>query len=340
MIVVVLCCLLFIAMIIYPFWPGYKELKKGDDNDNLYIKKDYVKDPRYFGRSFRNLLDPFLTQIKKSNIRETVEIVLSKKEFITLGKIEDGKMFIEDRLIVFSENSVLPAGSRCMKEVYALQNINVREKCKLRAVACNESCYVDKDTEVIRWIDAKGILTISDNCNLGISASSTTKLAIKGKNCIFKRLFAPVIEIGFFEKYNSSIIDFEYNVYPVYRDVVYELEKIEEQSIITNNIVTHKKLILCRNSIVVGSIKSYKNMCLKTKSRIFGNVFCEGDLVIQDECLITGTVFVQGNLSVGNGVILGEKGKIKSVIVRKNISLGNGVLIHGFVLTEGVGKIV
>ena len=52
MMLVIFCCLLFLIMIVYPFWPGYKEMKRGQDNDNLYIKKDYVKDPRYFGLSF------------------------------------------------------------------------------------------------------------------------------------------------------------------------------------------------------------------------------------------------------------------------------------------------
>ena len=49
---------------------------------------------------------------------------------------------------------------------------------------------------------------------------------------------------------------------------------------------------------------------------------------------------MQGCLKVGNNVVFGEKGKIKSVIVRKNIAFGTGIVIHGFVLTEGVGKTI
>lgn len=85
---VIFCCLLFLIMIVYPFWPGYKEMKRGQDNDNLYIKKDYVKDPRYFGLSFRNLLEPFLGQIRELSAGQTLEIDLSKKELIILGQAQ------------------------------------------------------------------------------------------------------------------------------------------------------------------------------------------------------------------------------------------------------------
>lgn len=43
MMLVIFCCLLFLIMIVYPFWPGYKEMKRGQDNDNLYIKKIMLK---------------------------------------------------------------------------------------------------------------------------------------------------------------------------------------------------------------------------------------------------------------------------------------------------------
>ena len=125
-----------------------------------------------------------------------------------------------------------------------------------------------------------------------------------------------------------------------YNDVDYDIEKIRENSVFINNIVTHKKFVVHNSATIIGSVKAYKNMCLEENVKIWGNVFCERDLVIGNCCRITGTVFVQGCLKVGNNVVLGEKGKIKSVIVRKNIVFGRGIVIHGFVLTEGVGKTI
>lgn len=340
MILVIFCCLLFLIMIIYPFWPGYKELKRGQDNDNLYIKKDYVKDPRYFGLSFRNLLEPFLGQISELSAGQTLEIDLSKKELIILGQIEKQQAFAEDKITIFPEDTILLPKSTFLKEVYALKKLEAGEMCELRAVAIDDDGYLHQGVKIIRWIDTQGSLVVENDCDLGISASSETKLMLKGKNCIFKRLFAPIIEIGLAEEFVNDYGSIELQKYPEYNDVDYDIEKIKENSVFVKNIVTHKKFVVHSSATIIGSVKAYKDMCLEENAKIFGNVFCERDLVIGNGCRITGTVFVQGCLKVGNNVVLGEKGKIKSVIVRKNIVFGTGIVIHGFVLTEGVGKTI
>ena len=335
---VILCAVLFVLMIVYPFWPGYKELKEGQDNENLYIKKEYVKDPRYFGKSFRGLLDTFLVQVQKLSTGEVLEIDLSKKELLVVGETKKEQNYIEERLTIFLENAVLPANAKHLKEIYALKNLTVGALSRVRAIACNGDCHLHEETEVIRWVDAEGELVIDDDCNLGISASSKLKLSLRGKLCVFKRLFAPIIEIG--KSSDNNFNDFEPSKYPEYDDVEYEIEEISEQVDFINNIVTHKALTINRSAVVVGNIKGYKEIFLSEDVKIFGNIFCEGDLIIQNGCNITGTVFVQGCLKVCNDVTFGENGKLKSVIVRKNILFGNGVVIHGFVLTEGVGKTV
>lgn len=340
MMLVIFCCLLFLIMIVYPFWPGYKEMKRGQDNDNLYIKKDYVKDPRYFGLSFRNLLEPFLGQIRELSAGQTLEIDLSKKELIILGQADKPQAFVEDRITIFSEDIILPPKSTSSKEIYAFKKLEAGEMCELRAVAIDSDGYLHQGVKIIRWIDTKGCLVVESNCDLGISASSETKLVLKGNNCIFKRLFAPSIEIGGTEEFVKDYDSSELQKYPEYNDVDYDIEKIRENSVFINNIVTHKKFVVHNSATIIGSVKAYKNMCLEENVKIWGNVFCERDLVIGNCCRITGTVFVQGCLKVGNNVVLGEKGKIKSVIVRKNIVFGRGIVIHGFVLTGGVGKTI
>ena len=49
--------------------------------------------------------------------------------------------------------------------------------------------------QVIRWVDGEGLLCVNDNCNLGISASSAYGILL-GKNCFFRRLYAPEIRLG------------------------------------------------------------------------------------------------------------------------------------------------
>ena len=47
---------LFIMLFFLPFLPGIAELVRKEDADPLYIAMDYIKDPRYFGKSFKELL--------------------------------------------------------------------------------------------------------------------------------------------------------------------------------------------------------------------------------------------------------------------------------------------
>ena len=268
MMLVIFCCLLFLIMIVYPFWPGYKEMKRGQDNDNLYIKKDYVKDPRYFGLSFRNLLEPFLGQIRELSAGQTLEIDLSKKELIILGQADKPQAFVEDRITIFSEDIILPPKSTSSKEIYAFKKLEAGEMCELRAVAIDSDGYLHQGVKIIRWIDTKGCLVVESNCDLGISASSETKLVLKGNNCIFKRLFAPSIEIGGTEEFVKDYDSSELQKYPEYNDVDYDIEKIRENSVFINNIVTHKKFVVHNSATIIGSVKAYKNMCLEENVKI------------------------------------------------------------------------
>ena len=129
----------------------------------------------------------------------------------------------------------------------------------------------------------KGCLVVESNCDLGISASSETKLVLKGNNCIFKRLFAPSIEIGGTEEFVKDYDSSELQKYPEYNDVDYDIEKIRENSVFINNIVTHKKLRRPQFSNDYWKCKRHiKIMCLVRECKNLGvTVFCrKGSLVI------------------------------------------------------------
>ena len=181
-----------------------------------------------------------------------------------------------------------------------------------------------------KWLSVLLAFIMATLCLSAVVAFGSDSVAINETN------FPDANFREFVKDYDSS----ELQKYPEYNDVDYDIEKIRENSVFINNIVTHKKFVVHNSATIIGSVKAYKNMCLEENVKIWGNVFCERDLVIGNCCRITGTVFVQGCLKVGNNVVLGEKGKIKSVIVRKNIVFGRGIVIHGFVLTEGVGKTI
>ena len=129
--------------------------------------------------------------------------------------------------------------------------------CELRAVAIDSDGYLHQGVKIIRWIDTKGCLVVESNCDLGISASSETKLVLKGNNCIFKRLFAPSIEIGGTEEFVKDYDSSELQKYPEYNDVDYDIEKIGKIQFLLI-ILLHIKIRVHNSATIIGSVKAYK----------------------------------------------------------------------------------
>ena len=110
--------------------------------------------------------------IKKSDERAKIDIVQK------LMKIEgiQNEMCIRDR-------------------IYACQDAYLDGCFTLRAIYGEKDVVLGEGTQVLRWADAEGTLSVYDHSTLGISASSANMLVI-GRDCVFRRLYAPVINLG------------------------------------------------------------------------------------------------------------------------------------------------
>jgi predicted acyltransferase (DUF342 family) len=71
-----------------------------------------------------------------------------------------------------------------------------------------------------------------------------------------------------------------------------------------------------------------------------GNLFCENDIQMEEGCEVWGNVFCQSSVFLGKGCRLGQKGKIKSLIGKKAVTFSENVIVHGYVLTEGKGRVL
>src|SRR5471030_1820557 len=55
---------LFILVLALPAVPSIFEVRKPKDDGRLHITEGYVRDPRWFGRSFRHKLAPFVNEAR------------------------------------------------------------------------------------------------------------------------------------------------------------------------------------------------------------------------------------------------------------------------------------
>jgi predicted acyltransferase (DUF342 family) len=333
---------LFIALFFLPFLPGISELVRKEDADPLYIAMDYIKDPRYFAKSFKQLLyqatDGFTAAPGTRDIR------LSKKESLeTTGSMNVLKAGEVNHLLCIQGDLVTRGNFRFHKEVFVTGNVSMGPNDTIQVLAAGGNITVGTDVQLTRWLDADGDIDIGAGCNLGISASSGRKLRLS-QNCFFRRLYGVPITTGSGEV--PTINDFEPSLVPMELTspelsfVRIKDRTIPPGTIMEKNVVFPQNVQIGCDSILKGNIKSYGKLVLEDNVTIDGNLFADDDITIGPGAEISGHVFSQKNVYISGGTIISRPDSIKSVVGKKSVRIEQNVTIYGYVTTEGEGTIV
>lgn len=238
------------------------------------------------------------------------------------------------------------------REVYACGSVLVRPRSEVRAVYAMGSASLGEGSTVDRWIDAEAVLSVYDDCDLGISASSASHLVI-GRNCRFRRLYAPVIDVGTYYEEIEEPPKFS-RVPFVSREVLWGKRSLDEDDrdeeldrddadddgVVVGTVVTSHSLKVLEDIVVAGDIRSHNSVRLCDRSVVFGNIFAEDGIVIGEGCRVYGTVFCQGDISIGDGTVVGTEGQLRSIVARGSITFEGRARVHGYVSTEGDGLVV
>lgn len=339
MIVIYISFAVFVVMILFPIAFSLFSLRKGS-GEVLKIEQSRVKDPRYFVKSFTSLFDK-----KWADYDGSGKILLSRPESILeADKLADYPNICSS--IVYAENQDFnPRGViRFEKEVYACQNGYLSGIEAVRAICCKKDLVLDRDIRILRWVDAEGTLTVHDGCDLGISASSSTKIIV-GSNCRFRRLYAPSIFFGQpgKEKSYPNELSMDAGLKPREsirsRNIRYvSNDTADKDGFFRGSIITTHALSVLEHLTVTGHIRSHKGIRLCDNSKVFGNIFAEGDIYLGKNARVYGSVFTQGGLYAESGVTIGQPGKIKSVVVRGKAVFNKGCTVFGYVSSETIGE--
>lgn len=327
--------LFFFIVFFIPFIPAIIELLRPRDALPLVIPMNYSKDPRYFGRSFRNILRDSLVDIRPG----IIEIKLSKNEEIEITyskKIGIGERI--DHILYIIGDLVSEENARFSKEVYVRGDAYIGSDNALRAIAVDGNLNISRRVSLLRWADAEGKVDVYEDCNLGISITSEDEIRIR-KGCRFKRLYGlPIITFSIDNNPIPCLAkeDISNKTWVIDRDrtIIPPFTRIDK------DLIVKKDLIVRKGCILVGSIKTYGNLILEEDINIIGNLFSEKDIEIGDNCTITGDAFSQGKITVKEKVRIGRAGTVKSVIGKEGIILSQGVIIYGYVMTEGLGMVI
>lgn len=339
MVIIIISITAFVIMLMFPILYSLFFLRRSDGKV-LEIEQSKIKDPRYFVKSFTALFDQ-----KWSNYDGSGNIFLSREENILEA---DGLTEYPSvcHSVVYAENLEFrpQAGIRFEKEVYARQNVHLYGVETIRAICSKKNLVLGSGTQVLRWVDAEGTLTAFDGCDLGISASSTTKILI-GINCRFRRLYAPTILFGQVHGEESLIndhsqnIDLELIALNRFRNIKYVNDDLADAAgALTGSIITIHDITVLNNLTVKGHIRSHKSIRLCDHAAVYGNLFAEEDIYLGQNARVYGSVFTQGSLYAERGVSIGQHGKTKSVIARGRIVFDKNCCVYGYVSSETGGE--
>ena len=336
----ILFILIFIVLLLFPIILAtyiYKKVRQG----SLFIQQNRTRDPRYFGKSFSNMIHRELQNITDGKIH------LSKEEEVFLS---NGEKFQGDTCekLVIAQEEIFNAKENMVffKEVYASQNACFSGNNHIRSAFAEGDMILGYQSQVIRWVDVVGTLAIYDNCQLGISATSAKMMSI-GKNCSFRRLYAPVILFG---QYPEDITQ----LMMAKRQMAYRLkvqrnremnigyitdDMIDEDGVVPFSVITSRNLTVTDNLIVQGDISSDKGIRLCEGAVVCGNIFAERDIILGPGSCVLGNVFTQGSVIIQNEAVVGRSENISSVIARENIEIEGKAAIFGYAGCEGRGLV-
>lgn len=332
-IVIVFLILLLFPILLSMFWYYHS-------NDSvLMISKNINRDPRYFGKSFEKLF------LKAWEERKDDILLLSKPEHYLMADEMKSKVMVYDEVIIAEKEKFKPpAGVRFNCGIFAYKDVFFQANTQLRAIRTYGDLVLEHNVTVERWADADGTVKIDNACNLGISISSGKEITI-GKNCKFRRLFAPVIHTGCSPNLTQK---------PMYQrqEYIYSIGYTKERrrnrqhigyldaddaGVAHSSFVTEAKIIIDEDIVVQGDVRSYKSVQLSERAVVCGNIFAEGEVYLSRNSTVLGNVFTQGDIYCENGVVIGKEDQISSMIARGRIALGENCSVYGYISNEAGG---
>ena len=309
----------FIAIFAMPLVPGLLELRRPRDDRALPIALAYTRDPRFFSRSFRAKIEPFLNanrhgkrrfldrRNERANVGET--IFVASRDCPMEAQIAHERLFCGTGATItdgYGRRSV-----RCDERVLA------RTLCTDGDLVLREGCAVE------RWLDAETSLEVERSCSLGTSASSGGTVRLAG-NVTFERIFGACIVVRGASSLPAPRPD----------EAAIVLSRIDEG----RDVIVRGDAIVPDDAVVDASIKVHGSLFIGARARITGNAVARKDLVLNDGGIIAGHAFCEERLFVGPGARIGTPGEQKTAYTAGTCLLCDGATVYGWVVSEQGGR--
>lgn len=327
--------IIFLILLFIPFIPGVIELRRPRDAAPLFIDMEHTKDPRYFGKSFRSVMNKYVQSyplrqgIRDIPLSQTEEVLISGSCSVPAGKQVNHILCIAGDLT--SEGNVY-----FQKEIYATGDVVTGSSNVLKAIASDGRIRLDSHTRVLRWVDADQEIEVGEGSHLGISLSCGGELRI-AQDCTFQRLFGFPILTGFTDHPDIHKDHAPEHEISGGQDSPRNISTIPRGSRIEKDLIVKNDLRIEDNCLISGNIKTYSGLVIGAHVTVNGNIFSEEDITIGEHAVIDGNIFSQGRVIIQGNAQIGKKGQMKSIIGKSGVDLGPNICVYGYIMTEAAG---
>lgn len=336
----------FALLILLPFVPGLIEVYRPRDRYPLPVDVDYAKDPRYFGVSARAILAGAIDLDAVAPGEH--EVVLSKPETVEVR--DDAEMPAgETRNRVLAARGALRVGEGavCTVELFARGPATVGADATLRTLSGGADADLGARVIIERWLDVDGNAVVGEGSRLGASAAAGGTLSL-ADGVAFSRLFgAPVATAGFAGDAGDpppppSPPGLEVDEIRTIADLA---EYHDGDLTVAADAPRHRPLVIKGDLVLApgatldASARVHGDLRLEAGALVRGDIFVEGDAVLEAGARVRGNLFSQSHVRLARGVRIGRPGMSKSLIAKLGIEFDADVAVHGYVLTDGRGRV-
>ncbi len=347
-----LLLLTFALLILLPFVPGLIEVYWPRDRYPLPVDTGYTKDPRFFGRAARDILAGALDVAAVAPGSHEVE--MSKAETVEVhDDLELPAGTAQAAVLVVRGELAVGAGATCDREVFASGRARVGEGATLRTLAGDADVALAAGVTMQRWLDADGDVTVGEDCSLGVSAAAGGSL-ILADGVVFNRLYGlPVTTAdgagaGGGEQPGPGAAQVRSPSYPDVDEIltIEDLVHLHRDDLTVSPGDEFQRPLVCKGDLTIAAgavlaytARVYGDLHLEQGATIQGDVIAERNVTLAEGAAVYGNVFSQAAVTLASGARVGLPGARKSLIGKKEILLGADVVVHGYVLTDGRGRV-
>jgi hypothetical protein len=315
--------ILFVVILTLPAIPSIREVRKPKDDGRLHIAEQYVRDPRWFGASFRHKLAPFV-ETARNNSEGRAELRMRTDEEVRWAP--DLMIPEEQRLrgIGVGERVTVGQGAG-IRDAYALEHLEVGPGVVARTLTSNSTMHLGSAVQILRWIDADGVIDVDAGTDLGLSASGGARVTLAGA-VHFERVWGAPVATN-----TAHIAPFKLNED---KSTVVDAKMMDQRE----SAIIYGPVRVAAQTAIRGHLKVHGPVTVEPGVHIAGNIIARGDVTLARDVTVGGHIFAEGNVRLGPGSRVSRDGVAKTVYATGNVLAANDVEVFGWIVSENGGE--